>query len=43
MRGVVTPDAVVLEFEIASVASRSLAQGLDLMVRFGLIYALALR
>jgi uncharacterized RDD family membrane protein YckC len=41
VRGVVTPDAVVLEFEIASVASRSLAQMLDLCVRFGLIYALA--
>jgi uncharacterized RDD family membrane protein YckC len=42
VRGVVTPDAVVLEFEIASVASRSLAQGVDLAVRIGLIYALAL-
>jgi uncharacterized RDD family membrane protein YckC len=41
VRGVVTPDAVVLEFEIASVASRSLAQGLDLAVRFGLLYGLA--
>jgi uncharacterized RDD family membrane protein YckC len=40
VRGVVTPDAVVLEFEIASVASRSLAQGLDLLVRFGLLIAL---
>jgi uncharacterized RDD family membrane protein YckC len=38
---VVTPDAVVLEFEIASVASRSLAQGIDLAVRFGLVYGLA--
>jgi uncharacterized RDD family membrane protein YckC len=42
VRGVVTPEAVVLEFETASVASRSLAQALDLGVRFGLIYALAL-
>jgi uncharacterized RDD family membrane protein YckC len=41
VRGVVTPDAVVLEFEIASVASRSLAQGVDLAVRFGLVYGLA--
>ena len=42
VRGVVTPDAVVLEFEIASVASRSLAQALDLIVRFGLLIALAI-
>ncbi|MEY2421539.1 MAG: hypothetical protein QOI95_1606 [Acidimicrobiaceae bacterium] len=42
MRGVVTPDAVVLEFEIAGVASRSLAQIVDLGVRFGLLYALAI-
>ena len=41
VRGVVTPEAVVLEFETASVASRSLAQGIDLGVRFGLLYALA--
>ena len=42
VRGVVTPDAVVLEFEIATVASRSLAQALDLIVRFGLLIALAI-
>ncbi|MEY2459310.1 MAG: hypothetical protein QOG30_1140 [Acidimicrobiaceae bacterium] len=41
VRGVVTPDAVVLEFEIASVASRSLAQGMDLLVRFGLVWGLS--
>jgi uncharacterized RDD family membrane protein YckC len=40
VRGVVTPEAVVLEFETASVASRSLAQALDLAVRFGLFYVL---
>ena len=38
----ITPEAVVLEFETASVASRSLAQALDTLVRFGLVYALAL-
>lgn len=42
VRGVVTPEAVVLEFETASVASRSLAQGVDLGVRFGLLYVLVL-
>jgi uncharacterized RDD family membrane protein YckC len=41
VRGVVTAEAVVLEFETASVASRSLALILDFMVRFGLFYALA--
>jgi uncharacterized RDD family membrane protein YckC len=40
-KGIVTPDAVVLEFEIASVASRSLAQGLDVLVRFGLLWVLS--
>jgi uncharacterized RDD family membrane protein YckC len=39
--GVVTPEAVVLEFETAGVASRLLAQGLDLAVRFGMLYTLA--
>jgi uncharacterized RDD family membrane protein YckC len=42
VRGVVTPEAVVLEFETASVGSRSLAQALDVLVRFGLVYGLAL-
>jgi len=41
VRGVVTPEAVVLEFETAGVASRSLAQAVDLGVRLGLVYVLA--
>lgn len=40
VRGIVTPEAVVLEFETASVASRSLAQALDFGVRLGLLYVL---
>lgn len=40
-KGVVTPEAVLLEFETASVASRSLAFTLDLLVRLGMVYALA--
>jgi uncharacterized RDD family membrane protein YckC len=42
VRGVVTPDAVVLEFEQAGVGSRSLAQGIDFFVRLGLLYVLVL-
>ena len=42
VRGVVTPEAIVLEFETASVGSRSLAQAVDMLVRFGLVYGLAL-
>ena len=42
VRGVVTPEAVVLEFETASVASRSLAQALDTLVRVGLLYVVVL-
>ena len=42
VRGVVTPEAVVLEFETASVASRSLAQALDMVVRVGLLYVVVL-
>jgi len=42
VRGVVTPEAVVLEFETASVGSRALAQGIDLLIRFGLAYGLAI-
>ncbi len=38
-RGIVTPEAVVLEFEAASVGSRALAQGADVVVR---LVALAL-
>ena len=41
VRGVVTPDAVLLEFETASVASRSIAQLVDLCVRFGLLWGLS--
>ena len=32
-RGIVTPEAVLLEFETASVGSRALAQGADVLVR----------
>lgn len=42
VRGVVTPEAVVLEFETASIPSRALAQLVDLVVRIGLFYGLAL-
>jgi len=42
VRGVVTPEAVVLEFETASVGSRMLAQIVDLLVRFGLLYVLGI-
>ena len=42
VRGVVTPEAVVLEFEAASVASRSLAQALDLLIRLGIFYVLVI-
>jgi uncharacterized RDD family membrane protein YckC len=41
-RGVVTPEAVVLEFETGSVGSRALGQVIDLLVRIGLLYALAI-
>src|SRR5262249_35233553 len=42
VRGVVTPEAVVLEFETGSIPSRALAQLVDLFVRVGLFYGLAL-
>jgi uncharacterized RDD family membrane protein YckC len=42
VRGVVTPEAVVLEFETGSVGSRALGQAIDLAVRIGLLYGLAL-
>jgi len=38
--GVVTPEAVVLEFETASIGSRALAQLVDLGIRFGMLYGL---
>src|SRR3954470_8429847 len=41
--GVVTPEAVVLEFETATAASRSLAQALDWgIVRVGMFFALSM-
>src|SRR5262245_12076692 len=42
VRGFVTPEAVVLEFETASIPSRALGQLVDLFVRIGLFYGLAL-
>jgi len=42
VRGIVTPEAVVLEFQTASVASRSLGQAVDLAVRFGLFYVVVI-
>jgi uncharacterized RDD family membrane protein YckC len=42
VRGVVTPEAVVLEFETASIGSRALAQLVDLGIRIGLFYGLAI-
>jgi uncharacterized RDD family membrane protein YckC len=42
VRGVVTPEAVVLEFETGSIPSRALGQLIDLLVRIGLFYVLAL-
>ena len=42
VRGVITPEAVVLEFETASVGSRALAQAIDLAVRLGLLYGIVL-
>lgn len=40
-RGIITPEAVVLEFETAGVASRTLARLLDGLVLFGVILAFA--
>lgn len=37
-RGIVTPEAVLLEFETASVGSRALAQAIDLAVRLGAMF-----
>jgi uncharacterized RDD family membrane protein YckC len=37
-RGIVTPEAVVLEFETASVGSRALGQAVDLLCRFAALY-----
>jgi uncharacterized RDD family membrane protein YckC len=41
VRGIVTPEAVVLDFETASVGSRALAQGVDIFVRLGLLFVLS--
>ncbi len=40
--GVVTPEAVLLEFETASIGSRALAQLVDLGIRIGMLYGLLL-
>jgi uncharacterized RDD family membrane protein YckC len=42
VRGIVTPEAVVLDFETASVGSRALAQVVDVFVRFGLLLVLSI-
>jgi uncharacterized RDD family membrane protein YckC len=41
VRGIVTPEAVVLDFETASVGSRALAQAVDVLVRLGLLIVLS--
>lgn len=40
--GIVTPEAVLLEFETAGVGSRTVAEVLDLLVQFGVLLALTL-
>lgn len=40
--GIVTPEAVVLEFDTAGVGSRTIAELLDLLVQIGLLVALSL-
>src|SRR5689334_13360701 len=42
VRGIVTPEAVVLEFELASVGSRLVAQILDVFVRLVLLNIVAI-
>jgi uncharacterized RDD family membrane protein YckC len=42
VRGIVTPEGVLLEFETASVGSRALAQALDLTVQFGVLVFLSI-
>lgn len=42
VRGIVTPEAVVLEFETASVGSRAMAQAIDVLVRVGLVFVLSM-
>jgi uncharacterized RDD family membrane protein YckC len=41
VRGIVTPEAVVLDFETASVGSRALGQAVDVFVRIGLLFVLS--
>jgi uncharacterized RDD family membrane protein YckC len=41
-RGIVTPEAVVLEFDLAGIASRSLARALDVLIQGALLFALIL-
>src|SRR5688500_4317525 len=41
VRGIVTPEAVLLELEVAGLPSRALAQALDALVRFGLFMVVA--
>src|SRR3954447_4572675 len=42
VRGVVTPEAVILEFETGSIGSRALAQAVDVAVRIVLFYGFVL-
>lgn len=41
-RGIVTPEAVVLQFELAGIGSRVLAQAVDVGVRVGVLYGVFL-
>lgn len=41
-RGIVTPEAVVLEFDLAGIASRSLARALDALIQGALLFAMVL-
>src|SRR5437764_1022539 len=41
-RGIVTPEAVVLELETAGLPSRAIAEALDFIVQFGMVLVLAL-
>ena len=41
-RGIVTPEAVLLEFDLAGIASRSLARALDALIQGALLFALLL-
>ena len=41
-RGIVTPEAVVLDFETAGIASRALARAIDALIQGALLFALVL-